>query len=135
MFFIHWQPEFNTGLEIIDQQHRLLVDIINEIYQAHMTGKDRQKLSKLLNKLTMYAATHFAREEDYFDRFNYPDTEDHLKEHDYFEDTLYQFEEQFNQGKQDLSEGVLSFLSDWLISHINGSDRAYVPLLKKQGVK
>lgn len=134
MALIYWMPDYNTNIEIIDKQHRLLVDLINELHDSHTAGKDRQILLKLINKVGMYAATHFAREEDYFERFGYPDMDDHLQEHDYFEDMLSQFEDEFKSGKQDLSFNVLVFLSDWLVNHINGSDKKYVPFLKANGV-
>ena len=135
MALIYWMPEFNTGIEIIDQQHRLLVDIINELGAAQDSGKDRQVIFKLLNKLGMFAASHFAREEHFFEVHGYPGMEDHLQEHDYFEDMIFQFEDEYKAGKQDLTPTVLSFLSDWLVNHINGSDQEYVPFLKSRGVR
>lgn len=135
MILVHWQPGYNTGIEVIDQQHRLLVDLINELYQASNNGTDRQILSKMINKLGVFAATHFGREEYYFDLHSYPDKDAHLKEHDYFEDKLLEFEDDFNAGKQNVTEKVLSFLSDWLVSHISNSDKSYVPFLKERGVK
>ncbi len=134
MALIYWMPQFNTNIEIIDQQHRLLVDLINELSDAHESGKDRQVLLKLLGKIGMFASSHFAREEHYFEVHGYPDMDDHLQEHDYFEDMLFQFEDEFKAGKQDLSSTVLTFLSDWLVSHINGSDKDYVPFLTSRGV-
>lgn len=131
MALIYWMPSFNTEIDIIDQQHRLLVDLVNELSEAHEAGKDRQVLLKLIEKLGIYAATHFAREEDYFETYGYPNTDEHLQEHDYFEDMLYQFEDEFKAGKQDLTFNVLMFLSDWLVNHINGSDKEYVPFLQE----
>ncbi len=134
MALIYWMPDFNTGIEIIDQQHHLLVDIINELHQAHSEGRDQQILFKLLGKLGMYATSHFAREEHFFEVHGYPDLEEHLQEHNYFEDMLFQFEDEYKAGKQDLTFNVLMFLSDWLVNHINGSDQQYVPFLKSKGV-
>ena len=134
MALIYWMPEFNTNIAIIDQQHRLLVDLINELHQAFESGKDRQVLLKLIDKIGMFAASHFAREEHFFEIHGYPHMEEHLQEHDYFEDMLFQFEDEFKAGKQNLSLNVLTFLSDWLVSHINGSDKQYVPFLRERGV-
>ena len=134
MALIYWMPNFNTNIDIIDQQHRMLVDLVNELSEAHEAGKDRNILLKLIEKLGIYAATHFAREEDYFETHGYPNTDEHLQEHDYFEDMLFQFEDEFKAGKQDLTFNVLMFLSDWLVNHINGSDQEYVPFLKGKGV-
>ncbi len=129
MALIYWIPSFNTNIDIIDQQHRMLVDLVNQLNEAHQTGKDRQILLKLIEKLGVYAATHFAREEDLFEAHGYPNADEHLQEHDYFEDMLFQFEDEFKAGKQDLTFNVLMFLSDWLVNHINGSDKDYIPFL------
>lgn len=135
MALIYWMPEFNTHIEVIDKQHRLLVELVNELHEAHSKGKDRAVLLKLINKLGLYAATHFAREEDFFEKFNYPDMDEHLQEHDYFEDMLSQFEEEYKNGRQDLSFKVIIFLSDWLVNHINGTDKNYVKFLTSRGVR
>lgn len=134
MALLEWQPEFNLGIDVIDEQHQMLIKLINELYIAFSFGKDREILEKLLNKLGVYAAMHFAREEHYFEIHAYPETEEHLQEHDDFEDTLYQFEDEFSAGKQDLSVSILNYLNDWLVKHIKGSDREYAPFLKAKGV-
>lgn len=130
MALIYWMPEYNTGIDIIDKQHRMLVDIINSLSDAHEAGKDKEELLKILEKLAIYAATHFAREEDLLSKFKYPDMDEHLAEHDDFEDTLYQFENKFKAGENDLTFNVLLFLSDWLINHISKTDQDFVSFLK-----
>lgn len=134
MALIYWLPEYNTGIEIIDQQHHMLVDIINELHDIQAKGNDRQALLKVLGKIGLYATSHFAREEHLFETHGYPDADEHLQEHDYFEDMLFQFEDEFKAGRQDLTITTLNFLSDWLVNHINGTDQEYVPFLKAKGV-
>jgi len=134
MALIYWMPDYNTGIEIIDKQHRLLVDLINELHDAHGNGSDHRTLLRILNKIGVFAASHFAREEHLFDTHGYPDTDDHLEEHTYFEDMLFQFEDECKAGNQEITASVLSFFSEWLVSHINGSDKQYVSFLKARGV-
>ncbi len=134
MALIYWLPEFETNIRIIDEQHRHLVDLVNQLYEAHNSGKDRTVLLKIINKLGMYTAMHFAREEDLFETYNYLQIEEHIQEHEYFEDMLNTFENEFKLGKQELTNTVISFLADWLIDHFNDSDQAYVIFLKSRGV-
>ena len=134
MALIYWMPEYNTGIEIIDQQHHILVDLINELYKAEEKGADNQELLKILNKVGMYATSHFAREEHLFELHGYPETEEHIQEHNYFEDMLFQFEDECKAGRQDLTGNAIAFLSDWLVNHLNGTDKEYVPYLKAKGV-
>jgi hemerythrin-like metal-binding protein len=134
MALIYWMPEYNTGIEVIDQQHHILVDLINELYQAQENGAGNKELLKILGKVGMYATSHFAREENLFEVHNYPEAEEHIQEHNYFEDMLFQFEDECKAGRQDLTENAISFLSDWLVNHLNGTDKEYVPYLKSRGV-
>ena len=134
MALIYWMPQFNTNINIIDQQHHMLVDLINELGAAHEKNADRQELLRLINKIGTFAASHFGREEHLFETHGYPDMEEHLQEHDYFEDMLYQFEDEFKAGKQDLTSTVVTFLSDWLVNHITTTDREYVAFLSARGV-
>jgi hemerythrin-like metal-binding protein len=135
MALIYWMPQYNTNIAIIDQQHHILVELINELNEAHESGKDRQVLLKIIGKIGMFAASHFGREEHLFEVHAYPDMEEHLQEHAYFEDMLYQFEDEYKAGKQELTSTVLTFLSDWLVNHISVNDRDYVSFMISRGVK
>ncbi len=132
MALIKWSPNFVTGIDIIDQQHRMLVDLMNELSEAHEAGKDRQLLVDLIKKLGVYAATHFAQEEEIFKANGYPKLQEHIQEHDHFEEMLEKFKDEFKAGKQDLTFNILIFLSDWLVNHINGSDKDYISFLKSK---
>lgn len=134
MSLIYWLPEFDIKIGIIDQQHKLLVELINELYDELTRTKDRAAISKTLNKLGIYTATHFAREEDFLEKYDYPELDEHIQEHEYFEDMLNQYESEFNSGKQELTANILNFLGDWLIKHINGTDKKYSTFLRTRGV-
>ncbi len=135
MSLIKWDPSFSVNVELIDEQHKMLVKMINELYDAMNTGKEKSILNKLINKISVYAAMHFAREENYFDMFGYPDAELHKKQHLDFEDKVTEFENDFAKGRQDLSMDIMKFLSDWLLAHIKGSDQKYSSFLNERGIR
>ena len=134
MALLYWLPDFDTNIAIIDQQHRHLVKLINQLHENLNTGSDRKTLLKILNNIDIYAATHFAREEDLFDTYDYSEIDEHIQEHEYFEDTINQFTKEFKAGKQELTNSVISFLGDWLLKHINGTDQKYATFLRSRGV-
>ena len=134
MRLIQWQPSFSVGVKMIDEQHQLLVNMINDLYTAMQTESERPVLEKMIGRLAVYAAMHFAREEQYFNRFAYPQTEAHIKAHDDFEDQVYQFEQAFKASTQDLSMAVMNFLSSWLVAHITKTDRHFGPFLNARGI-
>ena len=134
MAFLDWQPGFSVNVKEIDDQHQYLVSLINNLYIAMRGGQDKDALEKLINQLVIYAAMHFAKEEDYFDRLGYPEAESHKQEHAAFEAKVTEFEDDFKSGKQDMSIDVMNFLCNWLVGHIKGSDKKYGPFLNDRGV-
>lgn len=135
MTLIQWQDSYNVGIDIIDKQHQMLVNLTNELYEAMNTVTEKENLGKFINRLTNYAAIHFAREEHYFELFGYPGTDRHIDQHNDFEKKIIAFEDDFNSGKQTLSIDVIRFVGDWLVNHIKGSDKGYAGFLKERGVK
>ena len=53
----------------------------------------------------------------------------------FFEKKVFAFESEFNEERQALSIEIMNFLSQWLVSHIKGSDKKYGPFLKQRGLK
>lgn len=134
MPIVKWDPSFNINIEVIDSQHQLLMDVINELYDAMMARQEKEALQKIINKLTYYAVFHFAKEEHYFEVFAFPEAEQHKKQHHDFEATISKFEDDFNQGRQTVSIELINFLSNWLINHIKGSDKRYSAFMIERGL-
>jgi hemerythrin len=134
MALINWHPSFSVQVEELDEQHQLLVKMINDLYDAMNVGKDKQILGKLINQLVIYATMHFAREEHYFEKYEYPEIDFHKEEHDDFEDKVSEFERDFLNGSQNLSHEIMGFLGKWLVNHIMGSDKKYGPWFNDRGL-
>ncbi len=135
MPLIRWQASFNIDIKELDQQHQLLVKLLNELYDAMSAGKEKEELGTLLSRISAFAAMHFAKEEHYFDTFGYPHSDKHKQEHIGFERKLSDFEDDFKAGRANLSKEILAFLFNWLVAHIKGSDRTYAPFLNARGIQ
>jgi hemerythrin len=59
-------PNFSVNVELIDKQHQILVQMINDLYDAMLSGQEKDSLGRLIDRLHTYAAMHFAREEHFF---------------------------------------------------------------------
>ncbi|MDP2299758.1 MAG: bacteriohemerythrin, partial [Actinomycetota bacterium] len=81
-----------------------------------------------------YTRTHFATEEAYFDRYGYPEADAHKAQHQDFVGRVEDFKRGFDEGRLFLSLDVMDFLGQWLIEHIQGSDKEYGPFLNERGV-
>ena len=132
---IQWNSGLATGLHDIDEQHKVLVKLINELHSAMMQRKADAAQLEIVDRLKQYTVNHFKFEEKLFDRFGYPDTPGHKEIHAKFVQKVLDFERDLKRGKLTVSRDVMRFLKDWLVGHIQGTDQKYVPFLKSKGVR
>lgn len=135
MAVVDWTPSLSVGIADIDRQHKSLVEQINALNEAMKAGKGKEALGKVLSELISYTASHFATEEKLFDKYAYPDTAAHKKEHGQLVQKVTAFKADFDKGQTGLTVQVMNFLGDWLRTHIQGSDSKYAPFLQSKGVK
>lgn len=113
-----------TGIEQIDNEHRMLFQMINQLSDALTAGNSHQVLSEMTQQLTDYAAIHFAHEEAYMEKIHDPELPRQKKEHAAFAARIAQMTpsalDEENEKKQ-LYE-MLEYLVRWLYHHILGSD-------------
>lgn len=120
MQYISWEEGFNIGIEEVDQQHRQLVRLINELSAAILRNAPQYVYKSILNQLVDYTDYHFSAEEKYINALIKKDKRLHLLQHQNFINELMMI----NQGAFDrqAAEQVWFFLSDWLITHIVSED-------------
>lgn len=135
MALIKWDDSFSVNVAKIDEQHLALIAMNNELNEAMAQGKGKEVLGKIVNGLISYTATHFKTEEDYFNRFGYPEKDSHKKEHVAFVQKVTEFKDGFENGKLSLSIEVMTFLSNWLRNHIKVIDKKYSRFFNEKGLK
>lgn len=135
MSLIRWNDSLRLDVTEIDQQHRRLVDMTNEVSEAIRQGKSKERLGKTLQSLLAYAGTHFKIEESHFERLGYPEAEKHKAEHAAFVRKVVEFKHNFEAGKLGVATQLATYLGDWLQKHIKGSDRKYAAYFHEKGVK
>ncbi len=135
MDFIQWNESLSVKVNEIDDQHKQLIRIINELYKAKKEERDKNFLLPILDELINYSFVHFTTEEKYFIRFRYPETEKHQRAHSGFVDKVTEFKEAYYDGSATLSDDLLDFLKDWLLNHIKGEDRKYIEFFQGKGLK
>lgn len=134
MAFFEWNDKYSVGVRELDSQHKQLIAILSELYDAMQTGKANDVIGTIINKLVNYTKTHFTTEERYMSQYGYPDLAAQQREHAVFTDKVMKFKEDFDSGRTSMSVSVTSFVKDWLVSHISGSDQKYGPFLNSKGV-
>ena len=133
--FFEWKDEYSVGIESIDQQHRKLINLINLLQTAttYSTGGGYER--EALNELVDYTVSHFGYEEELMEKYDYPDFEPHKKQHQKMIDTVNRILDQYEQNPDLAMRDAHQFLKDWLIQHINGTDKQYSDFLISKGVK
>ena len=125
--------DLETGNEIVDKQHKALIEAFNSLLDASMKGYGRQELGQTINFLVEYTKKHFSDEEDLQVRYRYPDYKRHKKLHDDFNVTVQELCGKLMEEGPTLSllGRVNREMGDWLISHIKGEDKILAEYIKK----
>jgi hemerythrin len=129
-----WSSALSVGVKEFDEQHKVLVTMVNDLHAAMMGGKGNQVLGPILGSLIEYTQTHFAGEERLLAQHGYGALAHHRAEHAKLVQQVVALQQKFQTGKGALTIEVLSFLKDWLVTHIQGEDRQYGAFLNGRGV-
>ena len=135
MAFFNWNDNLNIGILQIDAQHKNLVNIVNQLYEAMSKGQGKEIIGKIVKEMAGYTITHFGAEEKLMQQHNYPEFAQHKKEHELFIKKVQEFNNEIQKGNMIIVSNVANFLKEWLIKHIQGTDKKYAPFLKEKGVK
>jgi hemerythrin-like metal-binding protein len=119
-----WNSNLSTGHGDIDDDHRLLIDAMNRVYDALMQGDCAPVLHQALTTLQSYVEKHFDREEAWMHHLGYPDVVKHMREHDALRDQVDRLLGLRNHPAEHLGVEMLVVLKNWLIGHIGEADRA-----------
>ena len=131
-----WNEKMSVGIASIDEQHKKLVGMLNDLFDGVQAGKAAEVLGQVLDGLIAYTAAHFKFEEEHFTKTGYPATAAHKKEHDDLTKQVLDVQAKYKSGVTGtLSLEVMNFLKNWLVTHIQGSDKGYGPHLIAKGVR
>ncbi|MCL2382021.1 MAG: bacteriohemerythrin [Treponema sp.] len=130
---IHWTDRLSIGIKVIDDQHRGLVDLVNEMFN-HATGnyaQERDYFSRIIHETVKYVKDHFSAEEKMLLAMKYPGYGEHKKAHETFVHAILENAQAYEAGKRFTLSTFTRFLKDWILSHIALMDKQYAEYLKK----
>jgi len=123
MSMVVWNPAWETGIPLIDQQHRELLAQFEALLVAIHENHPDDRIAPLLQFLADYVETHFSLEEGLMQVVGYPGFAGHKTIHDRMRTRVGQLVEAGKDNPSNLTEEVIDFLTDWLLRHINEEDR------------
>jgi len=129
---VTWSDKFSCGVKIIDEQHKGLVDLVNDMFK-HVTGNMAQEkyyFRTVIKEAVRYVKVHFATEEKIMIATKYVGYAEHKKEHDSFVLTVLEKAKDYNAGKRLTLSSFTKFLKEWILSHIAVMDKQYFEYFK-----
>lgn len=129
MAYMEWTRDLESGIPVIDAQHKRIIEFINELYNARQTGSVSET-NHVMEGLLNYTITHFEFEEGLQEKAGYPFLKAHQRIHEIFMKKVADIRERSSAGEE-VAQELLSLLKGWLVSHIKGEDRDYVESVKK----
>lgn len=114
----------SVGNPVIDRDHRMLIQYVNEMHSAMGAGKGKEIVGSILAKLVKYTQEHFQREEAIWKIRQYVDFDKHKQLHVDLLHTVAEFKGKHDKGEVLLTLDVMNFLRDWLTNHILKADKA-----------
>ena len=78
---VHWCDSYLLGIKLIDNEHKKLFELVNELYNVEDGPNVKEKIRKILYSFSDYTAIHFKDEEEFMKSISYPDLEEHKKIH------------------------------------------------------
>ena len=129
-----WNSRFETGITIIDNQHKALFDAVNKLADSFKDGTSKTAVKDSMDFLVKYTVEHFQTEEKVMKDMGYPKLTSHMAEHAQLVSKAQELQGKIAAGKPVTME-VSRFLADWLKHHINEVDMGYVEFKRTQDRK
>ncbi len=122
MTLLNWSSYFALGIDQIDDQHKKLVEMLNDMYDGIKSGHAEDVLKVVLDRLLRYTRSHFLAEEKYMMEIGYPGFDDHFKRHYELNSQVEELVRKHDSGEHVNYLEVVTFLRDWLQVHIMEED-------------
>ncbi|MFA5017588.1 MAG: bacteriohemerythrin, partial [Methylobacter sp.] len=125
-----WHDKLVTGIGKIDQQHQILVNLLNEANIKLTPNNNAKFLEEITRNLLSYALYHFETEEGLMQKYGYiEDSDAHIRQHRSFSAKVVAVRNDIKTGIPISREDLLSFLNSWLINHILNTDKQFAAFL------
>lgn len=132
---ITWKSTMNVNIRQIDEQHKKLVAMLNDLHKAMKLKKSNKVMTSIIERLIEYTKSHFATEEKLFAQHGYPQGKQHTEAHKKLTEQVIDIQRKFQSGEIMASSELMNLLKNWLLKHIQGTDMKFASFLRERGVK
>lgn len=135
MAFLDFSDKLSVNVPTIDDQHKKLIAIINDLHSGMAAGKGKAVMDDILTRLIEYVEIHFSTEEKLMVQYNYPDLKAHQAQHVSLTNQVGRLYVKVKEGKLSVTIETMEFLKGWLNNHILETDKKFGEFLSSKGVK
>jgi hemerythrin len=136
MATIEWDDRLSVGVDLIDEQHKMLLKRLSDFSEAVDSRRGSSEIVRTLEFLVDYTDFHFSTEERHMTAINYPGIDRHVAKHEEFKATLKNLGEDFEEegATTALADSINTLLINWLIKHIEAVDQEFGRYLRERGI-
>ncbi|MDP2848764.1 MAG: bacteriohemerythrin [Humidesulfovibrio sp.] len=120
-----WSSKLETGVPEIDDQHKKLIEIANNVIAAVREKLGTLGVDEFVQELREYTIVHFREEEERMEKLRYPEHGAHHTEHERLKHQVKLWQRELYHQERVTVDEVREFLRGWLIDHILQSDMAF----------
>jgi hemerythrin-like metal-binding protein len=135
MALIKWGKRYSVGVRDLDDQHKIIVGILNELHAVMLKGQAQSVADTLLPKLRSVTCGHFSTEERLLESTKFPGLNEQRTEHGALLDKVDGFVTRYKCGDNTMYPELLYFMRDWLLSHDLNVDKKYTSWLNEHGIR
>ena len=132
--YMYWTQELSVGNNDIDNDHRKLISIINDIIDLTKFKKNRKECARILSEMTDYSIRHLDREEIYMKKMRCENFNEHKLEHDKYRYKVAMYNVDFTEKNNPIPEEIIQYLKNWWKDHILKYDVGYEKYKNAKGL-
>ncbi|WP_291326957.1 bacteriohemerythrin [Desulfovibrio sp. UCD-KL4C] len=133
MPMLEWNDSLSINFSEIDEQHKNLITMINNLYDIMTLNNDsNQSVHDIISDLHNYTIEHFGTEEKFMEKYNFPEAPAHISEHKEFISKISEVENLCSDASDNISMDILNYLSTWIVQHINDTDKKMGEFINNQ---
>ena len=131
---IVWSDNYSVGVPELDEQHKKIVEVINELNTNTDLTSQSDKLHNILGRIIIYAQNHLDYEESLLKKHAYPHYEDHLSKHQEYKKKVSDFAVELLEYREEMPTKFLNYLNHWWVDHILKEDMKYKSFFEEKSI-
>jgi hemerythrin len=125
MPLLTWKDEYSVNVEELDNHHKELIRILNELYSDCLKVDNIDCVGSKLDDLVAYASYHFQAEEQYMRQIQYFEVDEHIEKHHGFTYKITEMKQIPYENQLELTKDLIVYIGKWFLRHVLEEDKKY----------